>query len=164
MDFKTEQEAFWAGEFGDDYNKRNKSDEYLASSLNFFSKAFQQAGRPAVQIVKIRALQCVLILGVAVSAPDGQILIRLHDQRRSRHNGKFSTQTIDHIIGSYISAGLPEVLLFAYAALFQRLQHHKEAALIQGRAAACESNGGLNGAIFHHDVYILMHLVAHGLE
>jgi pseudaminic acid biosynthesis-associated methylase len=46
MDFKTEQEAFWAGEFGDDYNKRNKSAEYLASSLNFFSKAFHQAGRP----------------------------------------------------------------------------------------------------------------------
>ncbi len=46
MDFKTEQEAFWAGEFGTDYIKRNKSDEYLASSLNFFSKAFHHVGRP----------------------------------------------------------------------------------------------------------------------
>ena len=30
MSFKTEQEKFWAGEFGDDYIGRNKSEEYLA--------------------------------------------------------------------------------------------------------------------------------------
>lgn len=46
MTFKTEQESFWAGEFGDQYIDRNKSDEYLASNLNFFSKAFNQLGRP----------------------------------------------------------------------------------------------------------------------
>lgn len=46
MDFKTEQEDFWAGSFGDDYIKRNNSNEYLASNLNFFSKAFNQVGRP----------------------------------------------------------------------------------------------------------------------
>ena len=47
MNFKTEQEKFWAGSFGDEYIERNKSQEYLASNLNFFSKAFKQAGRPA---------------------------------------------------------------------------------------------------------------------
>lgn len=47
MNFKTEQEKFWAGEFGDEYIGRNKSDEYLASNLNFFSKAFTRIGRPA---------------------------------------------------------------------------------------------------------------------
>ena len=46
MDFKTEQEKFWAGEFGNEYIGRNKSEEYLASNLNFFSKAFNQLGRP----------------------------------------------------------------------------------------------------------------------
>jgi|688.fasta_scaffold550900_3 spore coat polysaccharide biosynthesis protein SpsF len=46
MNFKTEQEAFWAGAFGDEYINRNKSEEYLASNLNFFSKAFNQIGRP----------------------------------------------------------------------------------------------------------------------
>jgi spore coat polysaccharide biosynthesis protein SpsF len=46
MNFKTEQEVFWAGEFGNDYIGRNKSEEYLASNLNFFSKAFNQLGRP----------------------------------------------------------------------------------------------------------------------
>ncbi len=47
MDFKTEQEKFWAGTFGTDYISRNKSEEYLASNLNFFSKAFNQLGRPS---------------------------------------------------------------------------------------------------------------------
>jgi pseudaminic acid biosynthesis-associated methylase len=37
--FKTEQENFWAGEFGDDYILRNQGDVLLASNLNFFVKA-----------------------------------------------------------------------------------------------------------------------------
>ena len=46
MGFKTEQEEFWAGNFGNEYIGRNISEEYLASNLNFFSKAFNQIGRP----------------------------------------------------------------------------------------------------------------------
>lgn len=36
--FKTEQEAFWAGNFGDEYVSRNKSAQLLASNIAFFSK------------------------------------------------------------------------------------------------------------------------------
>ena len=36
--FKTEQEAFWAGNFGDEYVSRNKSAQLLASNMAFFSK------------------------------------------------------------------------------------------------------------------------------
>jgi pseudaminic acid biosynthesis-associated methylase len=43
--FKTEQEAFWAGEFGNEYINRNNSKQLLASNLNFFSKALQKAGK-----------------------------------------------------------------------------------------------------------------------
>lgn len=43
--YKTEQEIFWAGEFGNDYIERNKSEELLASNLNFFTKALNQAGK-----------------------------------------------------------------------------------------------------------------------
>ena len=43
MTFKTEQEAFWAGEFGTAYIDRNKGDALLASNLDFFSKALRQA-------------------------------------------------------------------------------------------------------------------------
>ena len=44
--YQTEQEKFWAEEFGVDYIDRNKSIEYLASNLNFFTKALHQIGKP----------------------------------------------------------------------------------------------------------------------
>ena len=37
---KTEQEAFWAGSFGDDYIARNQSKELFAGNLNFFTEVF----------------------------------------------------------------------------------------------------------------------------
>ena len=46
MTYKTEQESFWAGNFGVEYIERNKSAEYLASNLNFFSKALARVGTP----------------------------------------------------------------------------------------------------------------------
>jgi spore coat polysaccharide biosynthesis protein SpsF len=39
MSFKTEQEAFWAGEFGAEYIRRNEGDNLLASNLAFFARA-----------------------------------------------------------------------------------------------------------------------------
>ena len=37
MNYKTDQEEFWAGEFGTHYTERNNSEELLSSSLNLFS-------------------------------------------------------------------------------------------------------------------------------
>lgn len=45
--FKTEQESFWAGEFGKEYIGRNAGSDLLASNLSFFSKALARANRPA---------------------------------------------------------------------------------------------------------------------
>ena len=47
MGYKTEQEEFWAGEFGTDYIQRNTGPELLASNLGFFCKALARAARPA---------------------------------------------------------------------------------------------------------------------
>jgi len=44
MSYKTEQEEFWVGDFGNDYIERNKSERLLASNLSFFSKALRVAG------------------------------------------------------------------------------------------------------------------------
>lgn len=41
--FKTDQEAFWAGEFGTEYIGRNQGDKLLAANLDFFVKALRQA-------------------------------------------------------------------------------------------------------------------------
>ena len=42
---RTEQEEFWAGEFGSKYIDRNKSDSLLAANLYFFSQALNQANK-----------------------------------------------------------------------------------------------------------------------
>ena len=43
MTFKTDQEDFWAGEFGTEYIQRNQGNALLASNLDFFAKALHAA-------------------------------------------------------------------------------------------------------------------------
>lgn len=43
MAFKTDQENFWAGQFGSEYINRNQGEALLASNLNFFCKALRFA-------------------------------------------------------------------------------------------------------------------------
>lgn len=38
MNFKTEQENFWHGQFGDEYVERNTANKHLASNIHMFSK------------------------------------------------------------------------------------------------------------------------------
>jgi pseudaminic acid biosynthesis-associated methylase len=45
MAFRTEQEAFWAGQFGTDYMKRNDGGAALASNLSFFAHILRKASR-----------------------------------------------------------------------------------------------------------------------
>jgi spore coat polysaccharide biosynthesis protein SpsF len=40
--YKTEQEKFWAGEFGDDYSARNRGDRMLADNLAMFSRILER--------------------------------------------------------------------------------------------------------------------------
>ena len=42
--FSTEQEAFWAGEFGAEYISRNRGPARLASDVRFFSRALNSCG------------------------------------------------------------------------------------------------------------------------
>jgi pseudaminic acid biosynthesis-associated methylase len=43
MHYKTEQEQFWAGDFGRQYIERNASDQLLASNIALFSRVLQRA-------------------------------------------------------------------------------------------------------------------------
>lgn len=47
MTFKTEQESFWAGDFGDQYTTRNNSAEVVAGNISLFQKALDKKVRPA---------------------------------------------------------------------------------------------------------------------
>ncbi len=39
--YKTEQESFWAGEFGDEYIKRNQGQDLLASNIALYARALR---------------------------------------------------------------------------------------------------------------------------
>ena len=41
--FKTEQETFWAGEFGDEYLARNQGEKLIAGNLALFTKILSSA-------------------------------------------------------------------------------------------------------------------------
>lgn len=46
MTYKTEQEVFWAGEFGDEYLKRNQGKHAIASNIALFSKILANVHSP----------------------------------------------------------------------------------------------------------------------
>lgn len=83
--YKTEQEDFWAGIFGDEYIHRNKSEEYLASNLNFFSKALNKINKPESLIefganigINLRAIKLLFpkinIFGIEINGNAAEIL------------------------------------------------------------------------------------------
>ncbi len=45
MEYKTEQESFWAGEFGNEYSQRNNDEQLLISKTALFSRIFQTVGK-----------------------------------------------------------------------------------------------------------------------
>jgi pseudaminic acid biosynthesis-associated methylase len=45
VDFKTEQEKFWAGEFGDAYAERNRGEAWVVSNQALFSRILRSAPR-----------------------------------------------------------------------------------------------------------------------
>jgi pseudaminic acid biosynthesis-associated methylase len=52
--FKTEQEAFWAGEFGDAYVQRSQGDLLVAANIDMFSKALRVA-QPVASCIEFGA-------------------------------------------------------------------------------------------------------------
>lgn len=45
MTYKTDQESFWAGEFGKEYSKRNIGDQWIANNTAFFSKILSRTDK-----------------------------------------------------------------------------------------------------------------------
>lgn len=54
MDYSTEQEAFWAGEFGSKYSSRNNSEPLLFSKVAMWSKILRSAN----SITSVKELGC----------------------------------------------------------------------------------------------------------
>lgn len=52
--FKTEQEKFWAGEFGDEYSARNQGERILADNLAMFSRILERT-QPVKSVIEFGA-------------------------------------------------------------------------------------------------------------
>jgi spore coat polysaccharide biosynthesis protein SpsF len=134
MKFKTEHEEFWAGKFGDEYISRNKSQEYLASNLNFFSKAFNQLGRPNSLIefganvgMNLRAIKLLFpnieLSGVEINKTASEELANFLGKENVFNGSIFDYQSTDKFDVSLIKGVLihinPEMLSTVYEKLYQ---------------------------------------------
>lgn len=53
-DFSTQQEAFWAGEFGDAYSQRNRGEQLLSANVMMFSRILARTG-PIASVIEFGA-------------------------------------------------------------------------------------------------------------
>ena len=133
MNFKTEQEKFWAGDFGDEYIGRNKSEEYLASNLNFFSKAFNQLGRPNSLIefganigINLRAIKLLFpninLFGIEINKNAADELAKFLGQEYVFNGSIFDFEATQKYNVSLIKGVLihinPEMLSLVYEKLY----------------------------------------------
>lgn len=91
----TEQEDFWAGEFGNAYVDRNKDENYIASNLSFFSKI----------IARTEKLSRVLELGANVG-------LNLMALRKLLPNATFSAIEINKKAALALKYNVPDVDIY----------------------------------------------------
>lgn len=67
--YKTEQEAFWAGEFGDEYTERNNNATVVAGNVALFQKALNQKDKPG-SVIEFGANRGMNILALKTLLPE----------------------------------------------------------------------------------------------
>jgi spore coat polysaccharide biosynthesis protein SpsF len=134
MVFKTEQEAFWAGSFGNEYIDRNRSDEYLASNLAFFSKALKQTRQIGSLIefgsnigMNLRAIKLLFpkidLWGIEINQQAAQQLGKVIGEHHVIHSSILDYQSDQQFDVSLIKGVLihinPEMLSIVYENLYR---------------------------------------------
>jgi len=72
MSYKTEQEDFWAGEFGNDYINRNNDAALVAANLALFAKVFQSI-RPVESVIEFGANIGLNLRAIHALLPQAQL-------------------------------------------------------------------------------------------
>ncbi len=72
INYKTEQEQFWSGEFGDAYVDRNVGEDLLESNTAFFAKIFAQTG-PMDSILELGANRGINLQAIKRLLPNVQL-------------------------------------------------------------------------------------------
>jgi pseudaminic acid biosynthesis-associated methylase len=131
--YATEQEAFWAGNFGTDYIERNQGSELLASNLYFFSTALKQACKigSALELgtnvgMNLHALQ-LLYPGIALKGveinPDAAAEASRLIGESNLHNGSIFDYEVTETLDLTYTKGVmihidPAMLPVVYAKLY----------------------------------------------
>lgn len=68
----TEQEKFWAGEFGDEYTDRNSGPRIVASNMALFSRILQSAGQ-AGSVIELGANRGLNLEALRVLLPNAEL-------------------------------------------------------------------------------------------
>jgi spore coat polysaccharide biosynthesis protein SpsF len=131
--YQTEQEEFWAGDFGDDYVDRNKGEDVLASNLHFFSKAFVHAQKPRSIIefganigMNLRAIRLLFpdieCYGIEINKKAANELSRLIGDKRVFHGSIFEYDPVLRYDVALVKGVLihihPEHLMDVYTRLY----------------------------------------------
>jgi pseudaminic acid biosynthesis-associated methylase len=94
--YKTEQEAFWAGQFGKDYISRNNSDELLASNLDFFSKSLK-ATHEISSVIEFGANVGMNLKAMELLFPDIEInAVEINQTAVNQFQRSFPNATVHH--------------------------------------------------------------------
>jgi pseudaminic acid biosynthesis-associated methylase len=132
--YATSQEEFWAGDFGSEYIGRNDGSQLLASNLNFFTKALNQAGRISSCIelganigMNLKALKLLYpnieIKGVEINPDAAKLLGGLIGEKNVYLGSIFEFPVTSKVELSLIKGVLihinPEMLNTVYEKLYQ---------------------------------------------
>jgi pseudaminic acid biosynthesis-associated methylase len=133
MNFKTEQEEFWAGNFGTEYIERNKSESYFISNVNFFTQALKSIEPPNSCIefganigLNLKAMKFLfpnmLIKGVEINSDASKHLKKLIGEENTIESSLFNYHSTDKVDISLIKGVLihinPNKLNLAYEKLY----------------------------------------------
>lgn len=132
--YVTDQERFWAGQFGSEYIGRNDSPQLLASNLNFFTKALKQAGRIATALefganigMNLKALQLlypgISLYGIEINSDAVKQLGELIGQNHVYEGSIFEYPVASQVDLTLIKGVLihinPEMLPVVYEKMYQ---------------------------------------------
>jgi spore coat polysaccharide biosynthesis protein SpsF len=133
MAYQTDQENFWAEEFGVNYIERNQGDKLLASNLNFFVKALNQAGSisscrefGANIGMNMKALKLLFpeieLKGIEINKEAANELVKILGENNVFHGSIFEANVEDEVQLSLIKGVLihinPEMLQLVYEKLY----------------------------------------------
>lgn len=139
VEFKTEQEHFWAGNFGTEYIGRNDSNQLLASNLNFFTKALKQAGKISSCLelganigMNLKALKLLYpgieLKGAEINVDAAKLLGSLIGEKNVYQGSIFEYPVTDKVDLSLIKGVLihinPEMLNVVYEKLYHASSRH----------------------------------------